>query len=375
MGTGGQAEVLFDIEMLARGDTPRANEVAEEAYAHLDERGGRWPYLSAFLAQARYPWGGSRGGCVSASSGLEPQLDRAGARPRRARTRASEGTRCGAPAEQQIDGRLWRSSNVPTSCSTGGPCSSTTPRSWSSWAEVMRAQDRARASPRDVRGQGRPGVGGPSTLVAGASLRREGPSFTRPDARAPRRRSRTPGRWSRPHRRSRGRGTAIVVRDLGSVGRPERVDPTDDHLREVRAVGGEGVDRAWLPEAPDRDAVARRRPREAGHALGHGRLVRQDLVRVAAVRVRHPHGARRLRDEVRDLRPVGREGRPGGSPTCRDTGALTAFGVDDEQAHERPDPSISSNSDARSVGRDRRRRRAQHRDLSGRVSVPSAWKT
>ena len=50
------AEVLFDIEMLA-GDTPRANAVAQEAYAHLEERGDRWPYLSAFLAQARYVLG------------------------------------------------------------------------------------------------------------------------------------------------------------------------------------------------------------------------------------------------------------------------------------------------------------------------------
>jgi class 3 adenylate cyclase/tetratricopeptide (TPR) repeat protein len=46
------AEVLFDIEMLA-GDTETASAVAEEAYARLIEREDRWPYLCAFLAQAR----------------------------------------------------------------------------------------------------------------------------------------------------------------------------------------------------------------------------------------------------------------------------------------------------------------------------------
>jgi class 3 adenylate cyclase/tetratricopeptide (TPR) repeat protein len=46
------AEVLFDIEMLA-GDTETAGAVAEEAYARLIEREDRWPYLCAFLAQAR----------------------------------------------------------------------------------------------------------------------------------------------------------------------------------------------------------------------------------------------------------------------------------------------------------------------------------
>ncbi|HEY3265018.1 MAG TPA: adenylate/guanylate cyclase domain-containing protein [Actinomycetota bacterium] len=46
------AEVLFDVEMLA-GDTQTASAVAEEAYARLVEREDRWPYLCAFLAQAR----------------------------------------------------------------------------------------------------------------------------------------------------------------------------------------------------------------------------------------------------------------------------------------------------------------------------------
>jgi predicted ATPase/class 3 adenylate cyclase len=50
------AEVLFDVEMLA-GDTPTANAVAEEAYGILVDRDDRWPYLCAFLAQARYALG------------------------------------------------------------------------------------------------------------------------------------------------------------------------------------------------------------------------------------------------------------------------------------------------------------------------------
>ncbi len=47
------------------------------------------------------------------------------------------------------------------------------------------------------------------------------------------------------------------VRDLGPIGRPERVPLSVDHPREVRAVGGEGVDPA-VARSPHRDAVARR---------------------------------------------------------------------------------------------------------------------
>ncbi|MGA9162057.1 MAG: adenylate/guanylate cyclase domain-containing protein [Actinomycetota bacterium] len=50
------AEVLFDIEMLA-GDIHSANAIAQEAYEYLLEREIRWPYLCAFLAQARYAMG------------------------------------------------------------------------------------------------------------------------------------------------------------------------------------------------------------------------------------------------------------------------------------------------------------------------------
>jgi len=49
-------EVLFDVEMLA-GDTAAAAAVAEGAYAELVGRGDVWPYLGAFLAQARYALG------------------------------------------------------------------------------------------------------------------------------------------------------------------------------------------------------------------------------------------------------------------------------------------------------------------------------
>ena len=50
------AEVGFDVEMLA-GDVQAAADVAEEAHAKLSERGDRWPYLCAFLAQARFGLG------------------------------------------------------------------------------------------------------------------------------------------------------------------------------------------------------------------------------------------------------------------------------------------------------------------------------
>jgi len=50
------AEVRFDVEMLA-GDVQAAADVAEEAHAKLSERGDRWPYLCAFIAQARLALG------------------------------------------------------------------------------------------------------------------------------------------------------------------------------------------------------------------------------------------------------------------------------------------------------------------------------
>jgi tetratricopeptide (TPR) repeat protein len=56
LGYWRSAEVMFDIEMLA-GDTQAADDVAEEAYAILAEKGDRWPYLCSFLAQARYTLG------------------------------------------------------------------------------------------------------------------------------------------------------------------------------------------------------------------------------------------------------------------------------------------------------------------------------
>ena len=50
------AELQFDVEMLA-GDVQAAAHIAEEAHAKLSERGDRWPYLCAFLAQARLALG------------------------------------------------------------------------------------------------------------------------------------------------------------------------------------------------------------------------------------------------------------------------------------------------------------------------------
>ena len=50
------AEVRFDVEMLA-GDVEAALSVALEAYERLLEKGDRWPYLGAFLAQAHLALG------------------------------------------------------------------------------------------------------------------------------------------------------------------------------------------------------------------------------------------------------------------------------------------------------------------------------
>ena len=50
------AELRFDVEMLA-GDTEAALAVAEEGYTALLEKGDRWPYLGAFLGQARLELG------------------------------------------------------------------------------------------------------------------------------------------------------------------------------------------------------------------------------------------------------------------------------------------------------------------------------
>jgi tetratricopeptide (TPR) repeat protein len=50
------AEVLFDIEMLA-GERETAAAVVEQAHSSLLEQGDPWPYLCAFLAQARLALG------------------------------------------------------------------------------------------------------------------------------------------------------------------------------------------------------------------------------------------------------------------------------------------------------------------------------
>ena len=49
-------EVAFDVEMLA-GETARATEEIEQAWAELTRLGDRWAYLAAFLAQGRYAVG------------------------------------------------------------------------------------------------------------------------------------------------------------------------------------------------------------------------------------------------------------------------------------------------------------------------------
>jgi tetratricopeptide (TPR) repeat protein len=71
--------VGFDVEMLA-GDVQAAADVAEEAHAKLSERGDRWPYLCAFLAQARFGLGNDSGAfevaeiAVSSANSIERAL-------------------------------------------------------------------------------------------------------------------------------------------------------------------------------------------------------------------------------------------------------------------------------------------------------------
>jgi len=94
------AEVLFDIEMLA-GDAVAADAVAEEAYAKLLERDDRWPYLCAFVAQARFALGRYADAAevaeVAASSAVA--VERALGLGVLARVRAREGD---APAAHEL---------------------------------------------------------------------------------------------------------------------------------------------------------------------------------------------------------------------------------------------------------------------------------
>ena len=96
------AEVRFDVEMLA-GDVKAAADVAEEAHAKLSERGDRWPYLCAFLAQARFALGkhaeASEVAEIAASSANS--IERALGLGVLARIRANEGDR--TAAQELID--------------------------------------------------------------------------------------------------------------------------------------------------------------------------------------------------------------------------------------------------------------------------------
>jgi tetratricopeptide (TPR) repeat protein len=96
------AELRFDVEMLA-GDVQAAADVAEEAHAKLSERGDRWPYLNAFLAQARIALGkyteASEAAEVAASSANA--IERALGLGALARIRAKEGDT--AAAQELID--------------------------------------------------------------------------------------------------------------------------------------------------------------------------------------------------------------------------------------------------------------------------------
>jgi class 3 adenylate cyclase len=95
------AELRFDVEMLA-GDIEAACVVAEEAYGRLLEKGDRWPYLGAFLSQARYALGRRAEAAelaeVAASSAIA--VERALGLGVLARVRAVEGD--AAEAERQV---------------------------------------------------------------------------------------------------------------------------------------------------------------------------------------------------------------------------------------------------------------------------------
>jgi tetratricopeptide (TPR) repeat protein len=95
------AELRFDVEMLA-GDTEAALAVADEGYTALLEKGDRWPYLGAFVGQARLELGRMEEAAevaeVAASSAIA--VERALGLGVMARVRAREGD--GVAAEKLI---------------------------------------------------------------------------------------------------------------------------------------------------------------------------------------------------------------------------------------------------------------------------------
>jgi class 3 adenylate cyclase/tetratricopeptide (TPR) repeat protein len=95
------AELRFDVEMLA-GDTEAALAVAEKGYMALLEKGDRWPYLGAFLGQARLALGQMEEAAevaeVAASSAIA--VERALGLGVLAQVRAREGD--GVAAEKRI---------------------------------------------------------------------------------------------------------------------------------------------------------------------------------------------------------------------------------------------------------------------------------
>jgi len=95
------AELRFDVEMLA-GDVETAAAVAEEAYASLLEKGDLWPYLGAFLGQARLALGRSTEAAEVAevAAGSAIAVERALGLGVLARVRAREGD--AAAAEEAI---------------------------------------------------------------------------------------------------------------------------------------------------------------------------------------------------------------------------------------------------------------------------------
>jgi class 3 adenylate cyclase/tetratricopeptide (TPR) repeat protein len=86
------AELRFDVEMLA-GDVEAAHAVADDAYSSLLEKGDRWPYLGAFLAQARLAMGriAEAAAAADVAAGSPNAVERALGLGVLARVRAVEG--------------------------------------------------------------------------------------------------------------------------------------------------------------------------------------------------------------------------------------------------------------------------------------------
>ena len=287
------AEVRFDVEMLA-GDVQAAADIAEEAHAKLSERGDRWPYLCAFLAQARLALGkyaeASEVAEIAASS--TNSIERALGLGVLARIRASEGD--AAAAQEMIEEAVGIVERTDFLFDHGTVQLDR--------AEVMEllGRDRGsacspRASARDVRGERRPRVGSPNPLVAGARV--TGRSRRNPDRPVSRlRRARAGGCRTRPASAGSRRARARVPSGRGPRAGRRRARPRCPRRRS-----------RWRAPTPGRPACTDpRRPGSRASAFGiDGRGSRAN--------------ARRTGWSGRSTRPAGSSRRTSRPPTSGGT--------------------------------------------------------